>query len=221
MGKKSLILNIVKNLRMRIKMILSISLLSIAIVWILNSFFIVPEYEAVTQIFIEEPTAMEKMESAPAIDAVPTISETYSVIVRSPEILKKVIIEMNLETTISKLHEQITVTQTENSQVLNITVTGSDKKEAAVIANALAIVFIEELPNLTQTTGATIISSASAGPESTLFEENMLFSLGVAGAFGLIVGTLLAFIVELLNTVIKTGKKERQTSSSRLQTVFK
>ncbi len=221
MGKKTLVLKIVKNLRMRIKMILSVSLMSVAIVWILNSFFLVPEYEAITQIFIEEPAPAMQLANAPAIDAIPSLSNTYSVIVRSPEVLKKVIIEMELDTTIAELHEQIKVTKPENSQVLNITVAGNDKNEAAAIANALAIIFIEEIPNLTQTPGATIISSASAGPESTLFEENMIFSLGVAGAFGLIVGILLAFILELLNTVIKTGKKERQTSASRLQTVFK
>ncbi len=221
MGKKSLVLNIVKNLRMRIKMILSISFLSIAIVWILNSFFIVPEYEAVTQIFIEESSLATQTTNAPAIDAIPSISDTYSAIVRSPEILKEVIVGMELEMTISELREQVFVTKTENSQVLNIRVAGNDKNEAAAIANALAVVFVKEIPNLTQTTGATIISSASDGPESTLFEENVIFSLGVAGAFGLIVGTLFAFILELLNTVIKTGKQERRTSSSSFQTVFK
>ncbi len=221
MGKKSLVLNIVKNLRMRIKMILSISFLSIAIVWILNSFFIVPEYEAVTQIFIEESSLATQTTNAPAIDAIPSISDTYSAIVRSPEILKEVIVGMELEMTISELREQVFVTKTENSQVLNIRVAGNDKNEAAAIANALAVVFVKEIPNLTQTTGATIISSASDGPESTLFEENVIFSLGVAGAFGLIVGTLFAFILELLNTVIKTGKKERRTSSTSFQTVFK
>ncbi len=221
MGKKSLVLNIVRNLRMRIKMILSISFLSIAIVWILNSFFIVPEYEAVTQIFIEESSLATQTTNAPAIDAIPSISDTYSAIVRSPEILKEVIVGMELEMTISELREQVFVTKTENSQVLNIRVAGNDKNEAAAIANALAVVFVKEIPNLTQTTGATIISSASDGPESTLFEENVIFSLGVAGAFGLIVGTLFAFILELLNTVIKTGKKERRTSSTSFQTVFK
>ncbi len=221
MGKKSLVLNIVKNLRMRIKMILSISFLSIAIVWILNSFFIVPEYEAVTQIFIEESSLATQTTNAPAIDAIPSISDTYSAIVRSPEILKEVIVGLELEMTISELRDQVNVSKTENSQVLNIRVAGNDKNEAAAIANALAVVFVKEIPNLTQTTGATIISSASDGPESTLFEENMIFSLGVAGAFGLIVGTLFAFILELLNTVIKTGKKERRTSSTSFQTVFK
>ncbi len=221
MGKKSLVLNIVKNLRMRIKMILSISFLSIAIVWILNSFFIVPEYEAVTQIFIEESSLATQTTNAPAIDAIPSISDTYSAIVRSPEILKEVIVGLELEMTISELRDQVNVSKTENSQVLNIRVAGNDKNEAAAIANALAVVFVKEIPNLTQTTGATIISSASDGPESTLFEENVIFSLGVAGAFGLIVGTLFAFILELLNTVIKTGKQERRTSSSSFQTVFK
>ncbi len=221
MGKKSLVLNIVKNLRMRIKMILSISFLSIAIVWILNSFFIVPEYEAVTQIFIEESSLATQTTNAPAIDAIPSISDTYSAIVRSPEILKEVIVGLELEMTISELRDQVNVSKTENSQVLNIRVAGNDKNEAAAIANALAVVFVKEIPNLTQTTGATIISSASDGPESTLFEENVIFSLGVAGAFGLIVGTLFAFILELLNTVIKTGKQERRTSSTSFQTVFK
>lgn len=223
MGKKSLVLNIVKNLRMRIKMILSISLLSVAIVWILNSFIIVPEYQATTQIFIEQPPTVAQMADAPAMGAGPAITDTYGVIVRSPEVLRKVIIEMGLEKeiTISELHEQIVVTKPDDSQVLNITVAGEDKTKAAAIANSLGDIFVEEIPNLTQTTNAVIISSASEEPESTLFEENTVFSLGVAGAFGLIIGTLLAFILEMLNTIFKTGKKESQSSVNKIQTVFK
>lgn len=223
MGKKSLVLNIVKNLRMRIKMILSISLFSIAIVWILNSFFIIPEHQAITQIFIESPPETAQMANAPAIAAGPNLNDTYSVIIRSPEVLKKVIIEMGLEKelSISELHEQIVVTKLDNSQVLNITVTGGDKIKAAAIANSLAKIFIEEIPNLTPTTNVDIIAAATPEPESTLFEENTVFSLGIAGAFGLIVGVLLAFILEMLNTVFKTGKKENQASMTKIQTVFK
>ncbi|MBB5179171.1 capsular polysaccharide biosynthesis protein [Planomicrobium koreense] len=223
MGKKSLVLNIVKNLRMRIKMILSISLLSVALVWILNSFIIVPEYQATTQIFIEQPPEAAQMADGPAMGAGPAITDTYSVIVRSPEILRKVIIELGMEkeTNISELHEQIVVTRPADSQVLNITVAGEDKIKAAAIANSLGEIFIEEIPNLTQTTNAVIISSASEVPESTLFEENTVFSLGVAGAFGLVIGILLAFILEMLNTVFKTGKKENQSSVNKIQTVFK
>lgn len=221
MGKKSLVLNIVKNLRMRIKMILSISFFSIAIVWILNSFIIVPEYQATTQILIEQPPAAAQMADAPSMVAGPAITDTYSVIVRSPEVLKKVIIEMDLDTTISELHEKIIVTKLDNSQVLNITVAGEDKAEAAAIANSLGDIFIEEIPNLTQTTNAAIIATASENPETTLFEENTVFSLGVAGAFGLIIGILMAFILEMLNTVFKTGKKESQSNVNKIQTVFK
>ena len=208
---------------MRIKMILSISLLSVAIVWILNSFIIVPEYQATTQIFIEQPPVADQMADTPAMGAGPTITDTYSVIVRSPEVLRKVIIEMGLEKelTISELHEQIVVTKPEDSQVLNITVAGEDKTKAAAIANSLGDIFVEEIPNLTQTSNAVIIASASEEPESTLFEENTVFSLGVAGAFGLIIGTLLAFILEMLNTIFKTGKKESQSSVNKIQTVFK
>jgi capsular polysaccharide biosynthesis protein len=223
MGKKSLVLNIVKNLRMRIKMILSISLLSVALVWILNSFIIVPEYQATTQIFIEQPPEAAQMADGPAMGAGPAITDTYSVIVRSPEILRKVIIELGMEkeTNISELHEQIVVTKPADSQVLNITVAGEDKIKTAAIANSLGEIFIEEIPNLTPTANAVIISSASEVPESTLFEENTVFSLGVAGAFGLIIGILLAFILEMLNTVFKTGKKENQSSVNKIQTVFK
>lgn len=223
MGKKILILNIIKNLRKRLKLILFTALVSIGAVWIFISFVVTPEYQATSQVLIgEAPEVLQDGTALPALDG-PAIDQISSAIVRSPEVLRRVIMEMGLEdkTSIRILHDQIAFSKTGDSQIYNITVTGDNRKEAAAIADAVASIFIEEAPKMMITNELTLISSAPELASASPIEENLIFSLGVAGAFGLIVGTLLAFIVEMLNSISKTESQKRKGTKEKLQTVFK
>lgn len=222
MGKKILILNIIKNLRKRLKLILFTAILSIGAVWFFVSYIVTPDYQATSQVLIgEKPADMLEPTLQPALDS-PTGLQTSSAIIRSPEVLTRVIVENKLKkTSITALHDQITVSKAADSQLLNITVTSTSRKEASRIADAVASIFIEEAPNLMIANELTLISSVPELASTPAIEENLVFSMGVAGAFGLIIGTLLAFIVELLNTVFKTGAKKGKRPKEKLQTVFK
>ena len=221
MGKKILILNIIKNLRKRLKLILFTALVSIGAVWIFISFVVTPEYQATSQVLIgEAPEVLPDGTALPALDG-PAIDQTSAAIIRSPEVLTRVILENDLDNNVTKLHDQITFSKTGDSQIYNITVTSHSRKEAAAIADAVATVFIEEAPKLMITNELTLISSAPELASASPIEENLIFSLGVAGAFGIIVGTLLAFIVEMLNSISKTESQKRKGTKEKLQTVFK
>lgn len=222
MGKKILILSIIKNLRKRLKLILFTAVLSMAAIWIIISFVLPPNYQAVSQILVEDAeAAMPTIDGQPTL-AGPSINEASSVIIRSPDVLKRVILDLKLEDKkIPVLHDQITVSKAVDSKVLNITVMRTNRKEAAAIADAVASIFIEEAPKLMIASEMTLISSAADLASDSPTEQNMVFALGVAGAFGLIVGTLLAFILELLNAVFKTGSRKEKGGKEKLQTVFK
>ncbi|WKA57627.1 Wzz/FepE/Etk N-terminal domain-containing protein [Planococcus shenhongbingii] len=223
MGQKILILNILKNLRKQLKVILSITFLSIGVVWFLLYFVLVPEYKATSQILVEQeessvPSAVADSQLA---SQVPGINETYSATIRSPQVLGEVIKELGLKVSVKQLHERIIVSEAADSQVLNITVSSADKELAIQIANSVAVNFKKKIPEMMQVEKVSVIPITSDQLPTSPFEENMVFSLGVAGAFGFIIGTLVAFILEMLNTLFKTGRQDSKTTAAKLQTVFK
>jgi capsular polysaccharide biosynthesis protein len=222
MREEVVILNLLKNLRKRLSLILSITFLSIASVWILLEYVIAPDFQATSQIWVEGLADGEAAENQPD----PLLVEAYGDIVKSEEVLEGVIIELGLPYTVLELHEQIAVNHAANPQVLNITVNNPNSKEAVEIANTLTVILQEALMDWLETDDITVITQASEELAQSSLDKNTIFDLGLAGAFGLIVGTLIAFILEMLNTLSKQNKRvrgrgRRKKEETNLQTVFK
>jgi len=210
-----------KNLRKRLKLILGITFLSVGMVWFLSQFVLMPEYKATSQILVEQLTSITPPTDMPLTEQDPQVADMYSIALRSPEVLEKVITKLELDMNIPELHEKITVSEAIDSQVLNITVTSLNKEEAALIADAVALTFKEEVPNMMQSKNVSVIPNAADQAPASPFENSLVFSLGIAGAFGFIIGTLIAFILEMMDTLFKTGRRENKDASTKLQTVFK
>ncbi|MDN7226239.1 Wzz/FepE/Etk N-terminal domain-containing protein [Planococcus liqunii] len=221
MGQKILIFTIMQNLRKRLKLILGITFLSVGVVWFLMQFILTPEYKATSQILVEKLTSISLPADMPLTEQDPQVADMYSIALRSPEVLGKVIKKLELDMNINELHEKITVSEAIDSQVLNITVTSYDKEEAAQIANTVALTFKEESPNIMQTKNVSVIPSITDQANASPFENSIVFSLGMAGAFGFIIGTLIAFIMEMMDTLFKSGRRESKDTATKLQTVFK
>src|SRR5690606_24775787 len=202
-------------------LILGITFLSVGMVWFLSQFVLMPEYKATSQILVEQLTSITPPTDMPLTEQDPQVADMYSIALRSPEVLEKVITKLELDMNIPELHEKITVSEAIDSQVLNITVTSLNKEEAALIADAVALTFKEEVPNMMQSKNVSVIPNAADQAPASPFENSLVFSLGIAGAFGFIIGTLIAFILEMMDTLFKTGRRENKDASTKLQTVFK
>jgi capsular polysaccharide biosynthesis protein len=224
MREEIIILNILKGLKKRLYLIISITVLSVLTVWILLQYVITPDYRATTQIMaeglVDETPVGDAAEDLPD----PMIIEAYGDILTSIDVLEAVIIELELDMkySVSGLNEMIAVTHASNPQVLNISVTSTNRSEAVEIANTLTVIFQEELMEELYTDDVTILTEASEEGTLSSLNENAVFDLGLAGAFGMIVGTLIAFILEMLSTLFKNNKRGRRRKKEvKLQTVFK
>lgn len=221
MEKKTLIFTILKNLRKYLRLILIVTFLSVATVWVLLSFFLTQPYQSTSQILVEVITASNSPAETATLRSDPQVAEAYGIIIKSPEILGKVITELGLPVSINELHENIAISRSVNSQVLNITVTRMDSEEAAAIANTVAMVFKQEIPEIMRVDNIEIISTATAEKPSPVIREELMIDLGVAGVFGLVVGVLIALIIDLLNVLAKPGRRRGREKNTELQTVFK
>ena len=222
MAEKVMVFNILKSLKNHMKLIGGIALLSMATIWALLTFILAPNYEATSQLFIEQPTGAASPASQVENLADPEVVAAYSAMIKSHEVLAQAISTTGSSLSPAELYENVTVSNVPSSQVLNITVEGKDRKMAGEIANTLADSTVAEAWNRLKVDNLSIIAKASVEEVPSVLEENALYVLAIGGLFGTIVGVLLAFIAELFNMLFRTGILERRRKQSKkLQTVFK
>ncbi|WP_422123798.1 YveK family protein [Planococcus sp. X10-3] len=221
MAEKVMVFNILKSLKNHMKLIAGFALISMIIIWALLTFILAPQYEATSQILIEQQVNNAPAASQVEVSGDPQVVNAYIAMIKSREVLSSAITATGSTMTPAELYEQVSVTNLSASQVLNITVENKDRKMAGEIANSLANAAIAEAWELMKVNNLSIISKASVEEVPSVLEENILYVLVIGGLFGTIVGVLLAFISELFNMLFRTGVLERRRKQSNLQTVFK
>ena len=130
--------------------------------------------------------------------------DTYSVIIRSPIILSKVISNLELDTTPELLAKKITVSSAQNSQVVNISVQDSNIRIAVNIANATVDVFQAEIQHLMNVDNVKILSPAIELKNQIPIKPDPILNSVIAGVIGLLLGIGIAFLLDYLDITVKT-----------------
>jgi capsular polysaccharide biosynthesis protein len=128
---------------------------------------------------------------------------TYSVIIKSPAILDKVIDELELDQSVKQLSEKITINSQENSQVFSLTVQDSNPTKSVEIANTVSGTFQKEIKNIMNVDNVSVLAKAEIEENPTPVKPNPLLNTAIAVVVGLMAGVGLAFILEYLDNTIK------------------
>lgn len=193
-------------LKKRIWMILSLMVLGIAAAGIISYFFMTPVYQADTQILVNknESTMEVPQYTSQDIQTNLQLINTYNVIMKSPAILSIVIERLDLDTTPSALTNNITVNSAQDSQVINLTVQDTEHFRAVDIANTTAEVFQEEIVDLMNVNNVNILSPAVHNEDPSPIKPNPELNMAIAAVVGLMLGVGIAFLLEYLDTTMKT-----------------
>lgn len=193
-------------LKKRIWMILSLMVLGIAAAGIISYFFMTPVYQADTQILVNknESTMEVPQYTSQDIQTNLQLINTYNVIMKSPAILSIVIERLDLDTTPSALTNNITVNSAQDSQVINLTVQDTEHFRAVDIANTTAEVFQEEIVDLMNVNNVNILSPAVHNENPSPIKPNPELNMAIAAVVGLMLGVGIAFLLEYLDTTVKT-----------------
>lgn len=199
--------DLIKILKRFAFLIISIMIVFIGIAVALNYFVLKPIYKAETQILVNQK--YEKKDQYPSsqqIDADLQLINTYNVIIKSPVILSKVINNLNLDSTPEELNKQISVSSTNNSQVLSIQVENPSAAKAVEISNEVAQVFESEIPRLMKVDNINILSIAKLDENPTPIKPNKILNIGIAAIIGLLLGIGIAILIETFDTKIKSER---------------
>jgi len=106
----------------RLLLVIIVMAIFTATTGIFSYFFLTKVYQSSTQILVNQTKSENEVYSPNEVQTNLQLIGTYSIIIKSPTILDKVIKKENLEMTSGELNKLISVSNAQGSQVVNITV---------------------------------------------------------------------------------------------------
>lgn len=191
-----------KILKKRWYLIALMSILAITISGVLSYFVFTPIYQSSTQILVNQKNRDNVQLNTDTINTDLQLINTYSVIIKSPAILNKVIDQLDLKTTANSLTNQISVNSEQESQVINLSVQDTDPNKAMNIANTITEVFESEIKNMMEVNNVKIITPATS--EEVPIKPIPILNMVIATVIGLMIGIGLTILLEYFDNSIKT-----------------
>jgi len=193
-----------KTLKKRLWLIVMSTVIAATIAGIISFLVMTPIYQASTQILVNQTERQSEAFTSQDIQTDLQLINTYNVVIKSPAILNKVIEELGLDETAASLNSRVTVNSEQNSQVVNVTVQDSNQKQAVEIANTIANVFEQEIPQLMNVDNVNILSPAVMPDSPTPVKPDPMLNMAIGAVIGLMIGVGIAFLLEYLDTTVKT-----------------
>lgn len=171
---------------------------------VVYSFFIAkPVYQAETTLIVKtEKTEGTNTVTSDQIKTTQQLAVTYGEIIKSRKVLDDVIKNLDLDESYGQLSGKISVSTVSDTQIIKVSVQDTNKSNAAKIANEIPKVFAKEAIRIADANGVEVIDKAQTpvNPVSPNKKMNIL----IAGVLGVMIGLFIIFIIEFLNTKIKT-----------------
>lgn len=184
----------------RWKMILLALLAGAALLGAYHTFMVHPSYQADASIYI---TSTDSVISFSDMQLSSALTEDYANIITSRTVLNRVIDQLQLDLSYDGLRSLITVSNPEDSHIINMQVVTGDPELSRNIVNALMNISIEQIYQIVGSSEPTVIdySIAEAVEDVTPGLKRYLAMGGLLGAFAV---CALLVIRMLMDSTIKT-----------------
>ena len=181
------------------KIIIAIILLITLIIGNIYGLFIVkPMYSSDTSIYFNNNNVNDYQLNK-------SLMSTYSVIVKSRNVVNQVKNNLNLDLNVDELSKNISVSSIDDSDIIKIKVVDTNPKRAAKIADELTNIFIKERKEKYKLGNASVLDKAQVAesPYNREVLKNNIIYIFV----GIIISFTLVFILFYFDTTIKTGEE--------------
>lgn len=170
-------------------------------------------YQASAQVFISpNVSSSDPTQQYQAEYFVQTQIATYADTIDSPDLLKQVRRELNLDASDQELAARISATAPSQRSLVNVTATDSTADGAAALANAAAVAFVSFTEQNTTSAGSGVpsvllkVTGPAASPASPTSPRPTL-NIGLGVLLGLLAGLALAVARDALDNRIKDAEK--------------
>lgn len=177
----------------------------------------VPKYKSQTSLVL---VSANKEITSSDVSLNKNLVSTYREIIKSRKIIEKVINNLKLKMSIEELNRMISVKSTDDTELIIISVISEDKNLSCNIANEIARVFINEVPNYYKIENINILDKAVVATRPYNVNIIKQYIVGVGGGF--LLGSLIIFTIFYFDDSIKKPEDiEEKIGLSVLSTVPK
>ncbi|HIQ79848.1 MAG TPA: hypothetical protein IAD32_01005 [Candidatus Scatavimonas merdigallinarum] len=219
--KREITINeILKMLRAHIKLIIIITLVGGILAYAYSAYMITPMYSTSTLLYVTnseelpgdsaitsstDNTDSSEVQKSGSNDIIISsrIAQVCTTLFKTDLMMSELIEYLDLSLSPGQLKGMISITASEDTQFLHVSVTGTEPETAAKIANAFPAA-AQDLYKLFFPYGQIIVADKAGvptTPSSPDIKKNTLF--GLAG--GLVLSVLLALFLEVIDTTVKPG----------------
>lgn len=170
-----------------------------------TKYFVKPDYKATSTLVLTKNSSDNKTITQAEVTLNQKLVATYTILVKSDNVLKQVISNLGVNISTEKLKECVNVTLVTNSQLIELSVTNRDPKIAQILTNEIANVLVERVKEIYKIDNINIVDVAKVpqNPYNINHKKDIIIfvSIGIAIAFSYV------FITSLFDTTIKTAEE--------------
>lgn len=190
-------------------LILGLASIGMLIAASITFLFMTSIYSASTQVLVTQANDNNNTVQSSEVQANIQMVNTYSIILKSKDLLKEVAKEYP-QYTAKELSKKVIVASDSNSQVINVTVTDEVPQKAVSIVNSLTDTFIKESKNLIKTNTVSILSRAYLEDSTHPSGPNHKIHLIIGLLIGLFVSLIIIIFKEIFDTTFKTEESVQE-----------
>ena len=181
-----------------------------------------PEYRSTTSILLAKSNTTQSEDStitSTEITLNQKLVSTYSELLKMYTVLTQVINNLNINKTTDQLKNSIQVSAKDDTEIIEISVTDSDREMAQRIANEVAQVFISQVAKeYYNMDNVYVVNPAQI--ESEPYNINHIKDLVIFAAVGFVVACIYVLIANMLDTTVKsTDDIEKKLGLTVLTTI--
>lgn len=164
--------------------------------------FVTPKYEASVTIYVNNNSSRDNTYISSSDLAVALrLVATYVNIIQSDTVLEKVIAETGLKISAGQLRSMISAEAVEETEMFKVTVTTSNPRMSADLANAIASVAPEEIAGIIEGSSAKIIDYARVPTNRS--SPNYVTNTVLGGMIGAVLAVVVIVLANMLDVRVK------------------
>ena len=160
-----------------------------------------PLYKSYTTILLTKEESSTSITSTD-ITLNRNLVDTYREIIKSRNVLGKVITNLNLNYTVDELMKKVSVENINDTEIIKIIVVDEDEWKSMTIADEIAKVFNTEVVKLYSIQNIGVIDTAEL--PSKPYNISLIKTVGIAGAIGLVISLSIIFVIFYFDSTIKS-----------------
>lgn len=175
-----------------------------------------PVYEATSRLYIQ--TQSTSITSLADVQVSTVLAKDYVELIQSRTLCQEVIDNLDLNMTYSQLKESLTVTNPEDTRILNISIQSADPKSSKAIANEFARVARKQISDIMKTDEPSLWETAIT-PKNPVKPAKMKNTVLGFFAGGFVAG-LISIVMYLMDDAIRTPEDiERRLGLNTLASI--